>query len=552
MGGEKVKVDDAESIRSFVSQMRTSSNSSYGLNASSTSTPSRSPSEQRNGTALSNSPEKTNGFADHVTQPVDIPSPKEPSRDSTPSRSSPASPITSPHARGILAPNNTPKTNPASPFVDPAQTHDEDVGYALADFVKTMEGRPLSLSMWAPKPGSYEHSLLSGARVLSRDLTTTKVVDANPAINHSFARMSSKAADSDDKVGNNLIVERNASASSPNGAKGQPTTALSTTQHLEADLVPTSDRGSIKALHSAAKYYALADDEDGTISPAAPSARSKADAKEPTPTKPIEKETMIPPKAVSGVPSHLRGGHTPQSFTNKAKDLVSQMFTTTSKVSHPDALETTLPSPPASHQKTPSSKGPGETTANIASPSQPPTTPVQDGLISTLKALQLSGSLGPEEQARLKKLTERVLSRSISHYTMTITPAEKAASPADTPAEPIFPSVFLSKWATEPREPSQTSSAVSPKATEATSPSPSKDTAPTGSVNIPRDAARESLKYTAAPLRTSKEIVAKFGEDLEDREHKTYFNNWPRLEQNNKPGTFTGLLCCNKASRRSY
>lgn len=552
MGGEKVKVDDAESIRSFVSQMRTSSNSSYGLNASSTSTPSRSPSEQRNGTAPSNSPEKTNGFADHVTQPVDIPSPKESSRDSTPSRSSPASPITSPHARGILAPNNTPKTNPASPFVDPAQTHDEDLGYALADFVKTMEGKPLSQSMWAPKPGSYEHSLLSGARVRSRDLTTTKVVDANPTINDSFAGMSSKAADSDDKVGNNLIVERNASASSPSGAKGQPTTALSTTQNLEADLVPTSDRGSIKALHSAAKYYALADDGDGTISPAAPSARSKADAKEPTPTKPIEKETMIPPKAVSGVPSHLRGGHTPQSFTNKAKDLVSQMFTTASKVSHPDALETTLPSPPASHPNTPSSKGPGETTANIASPSQPPTTPAQDGLISTLKALELSESLGPEEQARLKKLTERALSRSISQHTMTITPTEKATLPADTPAEPSFTSVFLSKWATKPREPSQTSSAVSPKATEATSPSPSKDTTPPGSVNIPRDAARESLKYTAAPLRASKEIVAKFGEDLEDREHKMYFNNWPKLEQNNRPGTFTGLLCCNKASRRSY
>ena len=552
MGGEKVKVDDSESIQRFVSQMRTPGNSSYGLNASSTSTPSRSPSEQRNGTAPSNSPEKTNGFADHVTQPVDIPSPKESSHDSTPSRNSPASPITSPHARGIWAPNNTPKTNPASPFVGPAQTHDEDVGYALADFVKTMEGKPLSQSMWAPKPGSYEHSLLSGARVRSRDLTPTKVVDANPAINDSFARMSFKAADSDDKEGNNLTVERNASASSPNCAKGQPTTALSTTQKLEADLVPMFDRGSVKAPHSAAKYYALADDEDGTISPAAPSARSKADAKEPTPTKPVEKETVTPPKAVSGVPPHLKGGHTPQSFTDKAKDLVSQMFTTASKVSHPDALETTLTSPPASHPKTPSSKGPGEKTADIASPSQPPTTPVQDGLISTLKALELSGSLGPEEQAILKELTERVLSRSISQHTMTATPAEKAASPADTPAEPSLPSDFLSKWATKPKESSQTSSGVSPKATEATSPSPSKDTAPTGSVSGDVDAARESLKSTAAPLGASKVVLAKSGEDLEDREHKTYFNNWPKLEQRDRPGTFTSLFCCNNASRRSY
>ena len=551
MGGEKVKVDDAENIRRFLSQMRTPSSSSNHLNVSSVSTPSGSPPEQCNGTIASSSPE-TNGLADIGAQPVDIPSSRKSSHDSTPSRNSPASSVTSPHARGILAPYNTPTTNPVSPFVGPAQTHDEDVADALVDFVRTMDGKPLSESLWAPKSGNYQHSLLGGARMPSRNLTPTKVVDVNPAINDSFARMSFQAADSDDKVGHDSISKRNASASSPTGVKGQTTTASCVAHEVEADLLPMSAHGSVKAPHAAAKYYALANDEEDTDSLLAASLENKVDCQVPAPTKPNEKETVTVAKAVTGVAPHLRGGHDVQSFTSKAKNLVSQVFTATPKVSHPDAFWTTLPSPLASHPISSSDKGPGAEPADIATPSHAPN-PAQDGLLSTLRALELSGSLGPEEQTLLKELTTRVLMRSIIEQTTTAfateqwtAPAGKTATrteekvmPADKPIEPSLPTDFLNKWATKPKDSSQTRSTVPPQAPEATPSFPSEKIAPPGTLCSGLDIGHESSKSTAAPLVASKAAQAKPDEDLEDREHKTYFNAWPSLEKRDRPGTFS-------------
>ena len=523
-----VKLDDAENIRRFVSQMRTSSSSSNGLNASSASTPSGSPPKQRNETRTSNSPE-TNCFGNHRTQPIDIPS-KMSSNDSTPTRNSLASlgvsPISSPHTSGVRPPANTPKTQPASPHVGPTLTHNEEVGDALTDWVKNMDGKPLSDSMWAPKPGSHRHSLLCGARVPSRDLTPVKIVDVKPEVNDSFARMSFKAADSDIKAVKDLPHTGNTSPpSSKHGDKPSPTTASGTTQKLEADLVPVPGCGSIKAPHSAAKYYTFADDEAGFKAPTASSGGFKSNSRETVLPKSIEKKNVASPTAASGVPPHSRGGGTSQSSTGTAKDLASQMLTAVPNLSHADALKAQFPQQLASPFETPSSKSPGAKAANTTSPSEPQQAPVEDGLISTLKALELDGSLGPDEKVLLKNLTNRVVIQSSSQDTVTAKLADKAA-------EPSLPHGFINKWASKPKDPLHTRPDASPKAAEPASAADSKD----------------SLKSTAAPLGTSKAdpqmnsfdskttVTAKSCEDLEDLEHKTHFNEWPQLQQRDRPG----------------
>ena len=118
-----------------------------------------------------------------------------------------AHPRPSPHISGLTAPHNTPKTAASSPRLAAAHTHNEDVAEAFSDFVNTMEGRPLSASMWAPGSARYKPSVLSGARS-TRVLTPTKAVEPNPAINDTFPRMSFRAADPDHKVGENLIGDR--------------------------------------------------------------------------------------------------------------------------------------------------------------------------------------------------------------------------------------------------------------------------------------------------------------------------------------------------------
>jgi hypothetical protein len=313
-----------------------------------------------------------------------------------------------------------------------------------------------------------------------------------------------------------------------------------------------SAHGSVKAPHAAAKHYALAHDEDYIDSLLAVSPENEADRQAPAPTKPVEKGTVTVAKAVTGVAPHLRGGHDPRSFISKAKDLVSQVGTATPTVSHPDAFWTTLPSPLASHPTTSSGKGPVAEPADVATSSHAPT-PVQDGLLSTLRTLELSGSLGPEEQTLLTELTTRVLMRSISEQRITTLTAERWTPPArktatrteekvmvaDKPAEPGLPSDFLSKWATKSKGSSQTRSNVSSQAPEATPFFPSEETAPSGTPCSDLDMGQKTSESTAAPLVASKAAQVKPDEDQEDREHKTYFNAWPGLEKRDRPGTFS-------------
>ena len=162
----KVGVDDAETIRRFIAGM----NSPVQSTSTATSPAEPSVSTQQSG----------------GTEPA---SPK-------------IHPVTSPLLTGLQAPHNTPRTVPASPRTGPRQTHDEDVGDALYNFVQGIQGLPLSESIWAPRSAKYQPSPLGGSP--SKSLTTVRAVEANPAINDSFARMSFKAADSDYEVGDPL------------------------------------------------------------------------------------------------------------------------------------------------------------------------------------------------------------------------------------------------------------------------------------------------------------------------------------------------------------
>lgn len=116
-------------------------------------------------------------------------------------------PKPSPHISGLTAPNNTPKTAASSPRLAASNTHNEDVSEAFSDYVNSMDGRPLSDSIWAPGSARYKPSVLSGSRS-TRLLTPIKPVELIPSINDTFDRMSFKAADPDHRVDENLIGDR--------------------------------------------------------------------------------------------------------------------------------------------------------------------------------------------------------------------------------------------------------------------------------------------------------------------------------------------------------
>ncbi len=100
----------------------------------------------------------------------------------------------SPHISGIKPPQNTPKTA-ASTAID---THNQIVSAAFSDYVNSMNGRPLSESIWAPG-STRKPSMLTGARS-ANVLTPVNAVQLDPAVNNTFDRMTSKAADSHHKL----------------------------------------------------------------------------------------------------------------------------------------------------------------------------------------------------------------------------------------------------------------------------------------------------------------------------------------------------------------
>lgn len=118
-------------------------------------------------------------------------------------------PQTIPASPDIHAPrtNKTPKTGPTSPDLNAPCTNNEDVSEALYDYFTNLQGmKPLSESIWAPKniQATRQRSLLNGPRMPPRtpapNMTAVSVVQPNPDINDTFTRLSFKAADHDYKA----------------------------------------------------------------------------------------------------------------------------------------------------------------------------------------------------------------------------------------------------------------------------------------------------------------------------------------------------------------
>ena len=242
----KVGVDSAETINRFIAQMRRGNNTSSGAVVIPIQTPPESGPEQRDETMPTNG-DVLNGAALYRTEPIGIPITRS-SHSTTPKRNSPASPghhpMTSPHVSGLRPPQNTPKTNPASPRVSPARSYDDElaeVSHVVSTIMGTLDTKPLSQSIWAPKSSEYHRSSLSAFSTATRDLTPVRVVEANPAINDSFTRMSFKAADSDHEIGRPLIGEYLYKPSPSKSASKQIKGTPSRGQKLEAEIVPIAD-----------------------------------------------------------------------------------------------------------------------------------------------------------------------------------------------------------------------------------------------------------------------------------------------------------------------
>ena len=176
-------MDDPDNIRRFISQIKAQREHSSLATATSQPIP-----QQDQGAITPPRTDPVDHDHGHRTSPEEVPKP-------------------SPYLGGLKAPHNSPnspKTAASSPRLTVGNTHNEDVAEALSDYVNTLDGLPLSESMWAPGSAAYKSSRLSGGRS-TRALTPIKAVEPNPAVNDTFDRMSFKAADPDYKVGKNLI-----------------------------------------------------------------------------------------------------------------------------------------------------------------------------------------------------------------------------------------------------------------------------------------------------------------------------------------------------------
>ena len=203
-----MSLDDAESIRRFVSQIKgepENSKLSTTNTVASLPTPLKEQPTDQQSSALGSMSDKQ--LDQHKKSKVAKTSDTAVASEDNHRLTSPeAHPKPSPHVSGLKAPFNTPKTAASSPRLAAMNSHNEDVAEAFSEYVNTVDSRPLSESMWAPS-ARYRSSTLGGARS-SKVLTPVKAVEPNPAINDTFDRMSFKAADPNHKIGENLIGER--------------------------------------------------------------------------------------------------------------------------------------------------------------------------------------------------------------------------------------------------------------------------------------------------------------------------------------------------------
>ena len=234
-------LDDPETVGRFLSTMR--SRAAFSQN----------PILTDNGEVerAAPSPGPINGLQRHGGDESTTPARHSPPTDDSPPHN--FQPRPSPSPCGLLPPNNTPLTAPVSP--KPVAKDKESpiqnptaVGEALYDYVQSIEGVPLSESMWAPKTAFHRPSFLKEPRAASRELTPIKAVEPNPDINDTSTRMSFKAADAGsqtlwldpmrDPEADPFVMSK-ASSGKPSDSKAPSKTAdnfLSTSQRATAVL----------------------------------------------------------------------------------------------------------------------------------------------------------------------------------------------------------------------------------------------------------------------------------------------------------------------------
>ena len=207
----------------------------------------------------------------------------------------------SPSLAGLKAPHNTPKTAASSPRLTAGNTHNEDVAEALSDYVSTLDGRPLSDSMWAPGSAGYKSSKLSGRRSTS-NFSPVKFVEPNPAINDTFDRMSFKAADPDYKNGKSLIGDHNTKNLFSN-AQPSFVNKFSVLENKSLDgkveAVQANSEVSEEDFETPAHFDSIAKTQSGT------DGASKTDFK-PQTDPIIERDTDAPSASKANVAPHLR------------------------------------------------------------------------------------------------------------------------------------------------------------------------------------------------------------------------------------------------------
>ena len=300
-----MNVDDAESLRRFIAQIQ--GRTDYP--EPNTVTLSPTPQHARSAKAHGPIPDTVgNEHADEHDGTITSPNAIVTGQDNHLLASPEAQPKPSPHS-GLRAPVNSPKTAASSPRLAATNTHNEDVGEAITNFINTLNSIFFLLFMCAPRSSRYKPSTLSGARS-ANVLTPIKAVNPNPALNETFDRMSFKAADPDHETSKNLIGEHVTTKVLANNTHGGKVDDV-----VHAKPAKASDE-AFKAL---SQNKTAANIQSDQVKPAQPSEEGLTDT---APDEGVEKENTAPSTPEVNLPPHLRATRVSSQQSIKAQTKV--------------------------------------------------------------------------------------------------------------------------------------------------------------------------------------------------------------------------------------
>ena len=303
-----MNVDDADTLRRFIAQIQGRADPSDPNTVTSSSTPQQDRPAKGHGPILEIVGSEHADEHDGITTP---PNATVTGQDNHLLASPEAQPKPSPHS-GLRAPVNSPKTAASSPRLTAANTHNEDVGDAISDYIKGINSSPLSESMWAPRSARYKPSTLSGARS-ANVLTPIKAVEPNPATNETFDRMSFKAADPDHETSENLIGEH--------VALSMATVPANNTRGAKVDDVvhAKSAKASDEAFKALSQNETVANIQSDQVKPVRVSEEDLADT---APDEGVGKENTAPSTPKANLPPHLRASRVSSQQSIKAETKV--------------------------------------------------------------------------------------------------------------------------------------------------------------------------------------------------------------------------------------